>query len=443
MSQTIGHTDATENDAARVRDSKYVWHPWSRNEVERDRLMIVRGEGSRVWDAAGREYIDASSLNSTVGYGNEDVIAAATEQLRTLHGVDMSATNHPVAGRLAEVLAGYLPESLSRTLLLNSGSEGIEAALMIASCYRRITGDPRNRVITFAQGYHGSTVLTRTLSGLVPTGHPFQQPIEVTRVTLPLPAAELRTPEAAKVLAAAFAEALADGDAPLAVVVEPFLNVGGGIVLPPGFLTELRALCDDAGALLIFDEIFTGYGRTGKMFAFQHEGAAPDILVSSKGLGGGYAPISAVTARQDIYAAFADDEIIGGLRYGHTTAGHATACAVAIATLGVMERERLVENAEERGRELLKLIEPLRTLPGVVDTRGLGLVGVVETADMATAAALVVSCQEHGLMVRQQAASVLVCPPLTLTSAEVEEIAERITTATRALASEQSTEQSI
>ncbi|MEU6145655.1 aminotransferase class III-fold pyridoxal phosphate-dependent enzyme [Streptomyces sp. NPDC047081] len=436
MSHTAPHTDVSES-SARVRDSNYVWHPWSRNEVECDRLMIARGEGARVWDTAGREYIDASSLNSTVGYGNEEVIAAATEQLRTLHGVDMSATNHPVAGRLAEAIAGYLPEGLSRTLLLNSGSEAIEAALMIASCYRQITGDPRNRVITFALGYHGSTVLTRTLSGLVPTGHPFHQPIEVTRVTLPLPAAELRHPEATKALVAAFAKALAGaGDAPLAVVIEPFLNVGGGIVLPPGFLTELRDLCDRSGALLILDEIFTGYGRTGQMFAFQYEDAAPDILVSSKGLGGGYVPISAVTARQDIYAAFADDEIIGGLRYGHTTAGHATSSAVAIATLGVMERQGLVQNADDRGRELLKLIEPLRSLPGVVDTRGLGLVGVVEMTDMAAAAALVVSCQENGLMVRQQAGSVLLCPPLTITSTEVKEIAERITTATRSLASE-------
>lgn len=423
-----GTQEAETATSERVRDSCYVWHPWSRNEGERERLMIVRGSGSRVWDSAGGEYFDAASLNSTCGYAHPAVVEAAREQMQTLHGIDMSATNHPVAGRLAELIASHLPPDLSRTLLLNSGSEGIEAALMIASWHSRHVGEQRRRVVTFARGYHGSTTLARSLSGLPPTSHPFDSPIEVTQVELPLPPAELKDPSAAPALVAAFAAAMDEAGAasPLAVLVEPMLNVGGGVLLPPGFLVGLRELCDRTGALLILDEVFTGYGRTGQMFAFQHEDMAPDILVSSKGLTGGYGPMSAVTARQEIYASFDRDDIIGGLRYGHTTGGHAVSCAIALATLGVIEREGLVDNARVRGGELLAQLTPLQAAPSVLDVRGAGLIVVIEMAEYDAATELVRACQDRGVMVRQQGNAVLVCPPLTLTSEEVLTIAERI-----------------
>src|ERR1035437_2802745 len=414
----------------RARDSRFVWHPWSPIDVEVERLMITSGSGTRVTDDAGNEYLDASSLNSTVGYGHPYVIEAMERQLRVLHGVDMSATNHPMAGALAERIDGYLSPEMSRTLLLNSGSEAVEAAIMIASCYWRHLGESRQRVVTFARGYHGSTLLTRSLSGLPPTAHDHLVPLVVDQVELPLPAAELRAPGGLDALADAFATAV-DGHEhpPLAVVVEPLLNVGGGVVLPRGFLARLREICDRAGTLLIADEVFTGFGRTGRMFACEHEDVVPDILVSSKGLSGGYAPISAVTTRQDIYSTFKQDAWIGGLRYGHTTAGHAVACAAALATLDIVEQDGLVENARLRGDELLELLAPLAGTQSVRDVRGLGLVVTLEAKDAGTAAGLARQAQARGLLVRQQGEAVLVVPPMIISAHETQMVASRMTDA--------------
>lgn len=418
----------------RERDSRYLWHPWSSNGAERDRLMIVSGSGIRVWDSAGREYLDASSLNATVGYGHPMIVEAAQRQMRTLHGVDLSAASHLAAGRLAEAIAHLLPPQLSRTLLLNSGSEGIEGALMIAASYWRHQGQRRIRVVTFARGYHGSTVLARSLSGLPPTSHPFNLPIDVTRVELPVSPAELKDPQMAPVLADAFRAAIDNGDEPpLAVIVEPMLNVGGGVLLPPGFLTRLRELCERADTLLILDEVFTGYGRTGRMFAFQHEDIAPDILVSSKGLSGGYGPISAVSAREDIYATFPRDELMGGLRYGHTTSGHAVSSAAALANIAVIERDGLVENARDRGAELLTRLLPVQDTPNVLDVRGQGLIVAIEMETMPDGAELVGKCQAQRVLVRQQYNAVLVVPPLTVTSDEIAAVAERILRAARSV----------
>lgn len=415
------------------RDLRYVWHPWSPTRSVRDRLMIKRGLGVKVWDTNGREYIDASSLNSTCGYGNTEIVEAAERQLRVLHSMDISSLNHSVVGELSETIAGLLTEPLSRTMLLNSGSEGIEAALLIASFYRKMLGDPRTRIVAFKRGYHGSTLLTRSLSGMDPTGHPFDTPFQVTHVEFPVKPAQLQEQESLPALLNAFSAALGAGDSPLAVVVEPFLNVGGGVVLPAGFLTGLRELCDRSGAMLILDEVFTGIGRTGAMFAFQHEVVDPDIVVSSKGLASGYSPIAAVTARQEIYEAFANDPLIGGLRYGHTTTGHPVSAAVALATIGITQRDGLVANSADRGRELLADLKGLLDEPGITDVRGLGLVVVIEAIDMDVASALVKGAAIEGVLVRQQGNAVFVCPPLIVTPEHTDEIAEKLLSAGRAL----------
>jgi len=418
------------SNTPQARDRRYVWHPWSPVNAG-PRPMIVSGRGCLVRDVSGNEYIDAGSLNSTCGYAHPFVVAAARRQLETMHGIDMSASGQVMAGALAERIAAHLPASLSRTLFVNSGSEGNEAALMIAAGYSALTGQARSRVVTFALGYHGSTVLTRSLSGLPPTSHYFQSPVSVTRVELPAPARDMRSAESLGPLLAAFAAAIGDdpADLPVAVVVEPFINVGGGVVLPAGFLRGLRDLCDATGTLLIIDEVFTGYGRTGAMFGFQHEGIEPDIIVSSKGLSGGYAPIAAVTAQQRIFQAFARDPIMGGLRYGHTTSGHAVACAVAAATIEVIENENLLARSRDLGARLLGMLEPLAGRGGVTDVRGRGLLVILELATDEAAAALIRTAARHGLLVRQHGQGVMVVPPLIVDEPCLEQVVARITAA--------------
>lgn len=415
----------------RTRDKDFVWHPWSPIDAPGQRVMADRASGLRLWDVDGVEYLDASSLNAIVGYAHPAIVAAAAEQLARLHGLDISVQDHIPVGRLAERLAGFLSGGLTRTLFTNSGSEGIEASAVIAVGYWANVGQPRTRIVSFARGYHGSTILARSLSGLPPTSHPFAPPLIVSHVDLPVADRKVREPETLALLLSAFDDAIGDdpGDLPMAVLVEPLINVGGGIVLPPGFLTELRALCDARGVLLILDEVFTGIGRTGAMFGFQHDGIEPDIVVSSKGLSGGYAPIAAVTVQERIYETFRDDPVIGGLRYGHTTSGHPVACATALATLDVVERQHLVKRSRTLGAQLLEQLQPLEQRPPVVDVRGLGLLVVFEMATPEQASALLDAAQRQRLLLRQQGRAVMVVPPLNIDSADLDEITARVTAA--------------
>ncbi|MBV9451847.1 MAG: aspartate aminotransferase family protein [Streptosporangiaceae bacterium] len=416
---------ASDPALARSRDRRYVWHTWTPLEADRSELMLSYGRGYRVWDVDGREYIDASGLNAVCGYGHPDVFGAISNQLSRLHHVDISVASHELLGLLAERIASYLPERLSRTLFVNSGSEGFDAAILIAAAYSSYLGAERTRIVTFARGYHGSTVMSRTLSGLPPTGHWLRDPVPVTHVELPVGSSALRRPESLPLLTAAFEHAINVGEPPLAVVVEPFLNVGGGIVLPPGFLQSVRKLCDLAGALLIVDEVFTGYGRTGRMFACQREDVVPDILVSSKGLGGGYAAIGAVTVQQRIYETFGKDPVIGGLRYGHTTSGHPAACAAALATLDIIDAEQLAERAERLGGILLGRLAAHVGVADVVDVRGLGLVLVLETASAQAAGRLNASLAAHGVLFRQQGQVLMAVPPLIIDEEGITAMADR------------------
>lgn len=393
--------------------------PWS--PVRPTARPVIRAaSGSLVVDTDGREYIDASSLSLTCGYANPRVIDSVRAQLHELPGLDLSAARHLQVDALAARVGAVLPDGLNRTLFLNSGSEGIEAALFMSLRAWRLAAEPRDRVITMERGYHGSTLLTRSLSGLPASGHDMRDPVPVTRVPLTASAAAVRTPAAGDKLIASFRAAFDAGDPPAAVVIEPLLNVGGGIVLPPGFLTSLRGLCDETGTHLVLDEVFTGWARTGRMFGFEHDNVVPDLLVTSKGLGGGYFPISAVTPRDEIVELISHDPVFGGLRYGHTTSGHPGACAAALAVLDIIEQEGLVKRADELGRRLLGRLESLTSVEHVVDVRGLGMVVVIETSTPEVADRVMARARERGVLLRQQMASLYVVPPLTVSEEHLE-----------------------
>jgi adenosylmethionine-8-amino-7-oxononanoate aminotransferase len=423
-----GQRPATDPDQARTRDRRHVWHTWSPLSADRSGLLLSHGQGYRVWDVDGREYLEGCALNSTCGYAHPDVLRAMADQAARLHHTDMSLGSHELAGVLAERIASYLPGPLTKTLFVNSGSEGFDAAVLIAVACWSHRARPRSRVVSFARGYQGSTLLSRSMSSLPRTRHLLAEPVPVTYVDLPVPPAQLRRPESLPPLLAAFERAIGHDpdDLPAAVVVEPFLNVGGGVVLPPGFLRGLRELCDATGTLLVLDEVFTAYGRSGRMFACEREGVAPDLLVSSKGLAGGYVPIAAVTVRQEVHDTFAADPVIGGLRYGHTTSGHAVACAAALATLDVIEKEGLLERAEHLGGVMRDRLAPLAELDGVTDVRGLGLLAVVEMCSPEAAAQVLVRAREHGLLLRQQGDAVLAVPPLVVDDEGIAALLDRV-----------------
>ncbi|MDG4829289.1 aminotransferase class III-fold pyridoxal phosphate-dependent enzyme [Solwaraspora sp. WMMD1047] len=430
LSKSDHRARAADQSRAVAMDHPVI-RPWSPIVESPGRVMADRALGERLWDADGTEYIDASSLNAACGYGRLEIVAAASDQMARMQGVDLSMHDHDVAARLARRLSAHLPAELSRILFTNSGSEGIEAACFVAASYHAHLGRPRTRVVTFARGYHGSTTLARSLSQLGPTAHWFNDPIRVTPVTIPGTDRDARDPATSPLLLAAFAEAITQdpADAPMAVLVEPLINVGGGVVLPPGFLRGLRKLCDEHGVLLIIDEVFTGIGRTGRMFGFQHEEITPDIVVSSKGLSGGYAPIAAVAIQDYVYQTFVDDPFFGGVRYGHTTSGHPVACAASIAVLDVIEKDGLVDNARRMGTRLLDGLASSIDRSVVRDVRGLGMLVILEMDGDDSAAALAEGARKQRLLVRQQGPIVMVVPPLTADADVIDDIVSRMRSA--------------
>ncbi|MFE0104620.1 aspartate aminotransferase family protein [Streptomyces sp. NPDC059009] len=424
--QHSGVAATVDDGQVRERDRRFVWHPWSPvGESGADRPILVSGDGYRVRDTTGREYLDAvaSAMNSSCGYAHPALIAAAERQLSLLPNFDLSAGSHVPAGQIAERLAALLPDGLDRTLLLNSGSEATEAAVRIAHDHWRNVGRPRSRIVTFAAGYHGSTLVAQHLSGLPTNAIYGAEPFPVTRVDLPVAAGEVRAPRSLPLLLEAFERAVLDGPPPAAVFVESLLNVGGGVVLPEGFLRGLRELCDRSGALLVLDEVFCGFGRTGRMFGFEHDGVTPDLVTMSKGLSGGYVPLAALSTTEAVYQSFVADPLLGGLRYGHTTGGHAVACAVAVAVLDVIEEQQLVAASASLGRELLAGLLPLLDHPEVSDVRGLGLVATVECHRSEFAAELVAAARRRGVLLRAQGRSAMAIPPLVIDQGGIVELA--------------------
>ncbi|MGW3185004.1 aminotransferase family protein [Kitasatospora sp. NPDC001119] len=416
----------------RRADTGHLWHPWSPIRVATPRLVLTSGEGCRVTDDTGRSYLDlrAGTLNAIVGYGEQRVVDAIARQARQLMTWDLAEVTTEPAALLAERIAAFCPPGLSRTLFCNSGSEGIEAALKIARMCHWITGDKERSVVaSWADGYHGATT-----AGIAATGAEFRRD---GAGPLPDGFLHLATPRCANCTAGAGGHECripgsAEWEAQLAavgahrvaaVLVEPVLSVGGVVVPPDGALAALRALCDRHGILLIVDEVATGIGRTGYMLGFQHDlaaGTGPDIVVTSKGLTGGYVPLAAVTVRQGLYEAFADDPYLGGLRHGHTTGGHATACAAALAVLDIVEGEDLPARARSVGSTVLEyLSKDLSGCSPVRQVRGRGLLIGVETVSVEVAQDVATLAQQAGVLVRSFGPVLTIAPPLVITEDDV------------------------
>jgi 4-aminobutyrate--pyruvate transaminase len=389
-------------------------------------MRIVEARGTRVRDAAGNWYLDGVSgvLNASCGHGHPRLIEAAARQFEQLVHYDPMVSSHEPAETLASRLAEILPGELNETCLLNSGSEATEAAIRIALQYWRNIGEDRSRVVTFEAAYHGTTYVAQQLSGLPFTASEWVPPFPITHVALPAAPREMRTEASCDALIASFAEALEAGPPAAAVMVEPLLGLGGCVVLPPGFLARLRKLCDQHGALLILDEVFCGFGRTGRMFGFDHDGITPDIVTTSKGISGGLLPLAAVTVTSPIKESFTREPIAQGLRYGHTTGGHAVASAVANTVLDVMADEKLVENSATQGATLLAGLRKLESSPLIADVRGLGLVVAIETDTSESAAAIAGAAARAGMMTRHERGVIRIAPPLTITGDDTAEMLE-------------------
>jgi acetylornithine/N-succinyldiaminopimelate aminotransferase len=364
-------------------------------------LVLARGRGSQVWDLEGKRYLDlyAGIAVSTLGHGHPRLTRTIAEQAATLIHVSNYFYNEPnirLAGELCR------RTGMQRALFCNSGTEAIEAMLKLARRFHYVCGaHDRYTVIAFTNSFHG-----RTLGALAVTGQPkYRDGFGPLPGVKHVPFGDV----------AAVRRALDDQVA--AIVVEPIQGEGGVVVAPPGFLGELRALCDSSGALLLADEVQTGVGRTGRFLACEHFGVQPDAVALAKGLGGGV-PIGAVVCRERFTEALPPGS------HGSTFAGNPLASAAGLAVLETIDEEQLVAGAEQKGERLARALQALVVrYPGVLqETRGLGLLQVLVVKDGCDIMAIHAALRDAGLLLTVAGGNALrFSPPLTITDEELDE----------------------
>lgn len=377
-------------------DAEHVMQTYGRQPV-----AFVRGEGTRLWDSEGKEYLDflTGLATTSLGHAHPAVADAVADQARTLLHVSNLYLNdqQPKLGERLDLLLSSATGTPGRVFFANSGAEANECAIKLARRYGQTHGGPeRYHVLSAYNSFHG-----RTLTTLAATGQPQKQ-----ETFQPLPSGFRHFAFAdVDALRAAMDERVC------AVLLEPVQGEGGVQPAPPGYLEAVRALCDEREALLVIDEVQTGLGRTGKWFGFEHGGdVRPDVVTLAKALGNGV-PIGACWARAEVAAAFRPGD------HASTFGGQPLAARASLAVLDVMEQENVVARAATQG-ELL--VRSLRTVPGIADVRGVGLLVAAELADGREAGPIAAACLEAGLVVNAVTpTSLRFAPPLLVTDAEI------------------------
>ncbi|HSP98797.1 MAG TPA: adenosylmethionine--8-amino-7-oxononanoate transaminase [Candidatus Dormibacteraeota bacterium] len=427
-------------------DRQYLWHPFTqmRDWLAEEPIVIERGEGNYLIDTEGNRYLDGvSSLWCNVhGHRKRELDEAlAAQTARIAHSTMLGLANVP-ATVLARRLIELAPAPLSRVFYSDAGATAVEIALKLALQYWQLRSEPRRtRFVALTEAYHGDT-LGAVGVGYSATFHRFFRPVITPALRIDPPHVfrwqQHQSPARALELAIADAERVfaAHGGEVAALIVEPLMQGAAGMWAQPlGYLPALRELTRRHGALLICDEVATGFGRTGRLFAVEHEGVAPDLLCLGKGITGGYLPLAATLTSEAIFDAFlAPYERFEAFFHGHTYTGNPLACAVALANLDVFAAERVVPRVAERAAQLAGLLgECAGDLPWVGDVRQWGLmVGLELVRDAETRAPfdpalrvghrVVQAARRHGVMLRPLGNVVILMPPLSITPAELENL---------------------
>jgi hypothetical protein len=353
---------------------------------------VERGEGAVLWDREGRRYLDGSggAVVVNVGHGRAEIAAAMARQAAAAAYVHGTQFTSEALEEYARRLARHAPGDCDRLYLVSGGSEANETALKLARAYHLATGQPaRHKVVRRSVSYHGNTLATLALSGRPNLQAPYRPMLRDAPETpapfcyhCPLGKAY---PECG-VACVDELEAAMEREGPgtvAAVIAEPIIGASAGAAVPPeDYLRRAREICTRHGALLIADEVMTGFGRTGRFFAVEWSGVAPDLVTCGKGMSGGYMPVGGVLASRRVVDALACS---GGFVHGFTFSHNPVTAAACLEALAILEREALVERARVLGERLHRLLAPLRARPHVGDVRGRGLLAGVElVADTAS-----------------------------------------------------------
>lgn len=410
-----------DTQALRASDRKYIWHPFTQQQgwLTEDAPIIREASGCTLTDTDGKTYIDGvSSLWCNVhGHRHPKIDAAVQEQLGRVAHTTMLGLSHEPAIELAERLVAIAPGELSRVFYSDSGSTATEIALKIAFQHFKQAGQPeRRRFLTLVDAYHGDTIGAVSAGGME-LFHAAYEPLLFE--TVKVAAGDIDR------LEAAFAT---HGDELAAVLMEPLVQGAAGMLLhPPGYLSRVRELCDEHGVLLILDEVASGFGRSGKMFACEHEGVAPDMLCVAKGISGGYLPLAATLTTEAIYQSFlGEHHEYKTFFHGHTYTGNPLACAAALASLDVFDEERTLEHVAELEAVLATRLATLGERERVAEVRRLGvMVGIELTGFPVEARAghrVTLAARERGAIIRPLGDTVVLMPPLAISTAQLEEL---------------------
>ncbi len=386
------------NQDIRDRDLKVLWHPTTQMKDHEwlPLLPVRRAEGVWLEDMDGKRYIDAISSwwVNLFGHANPHISARVAEQASVLEHVILAGATHEPAVELAERLVGITPPGLDRVFFADSGSSAVEISLKMSFHYWRNRGeDGRTRFVTLANSYHGETLGALSV-GDVGLFKKTYEPLLLESTIAPGPdcfgvPAEHRTAHVEDRLAGMRGLLERHRGEVCAVIVEPLVQCAGGMrMYPPEYLAGLRQLCDAFEVHLIADEIAVGFGRTGTLFACEQAGISPDFMLLSKGLTGGYLPMSAVMASEEVYGMFYDEYTsLRGFLHSHSYTGNALACAAALATLDIFDSRPVLEENRATAKLMRDAVRPLEEHPNVGEIRQCGMILAIEmVADRRTLA---------------------------------------------------------
>jgi adenosylmethionine-8-amino-7-oxononanoate aminotransferase len=414
------------------RDRAHLWHPYTQMKGAPDAIPIEYGEGVWLYTSDGRRLLDGTSSwwVNIHGHSHPKLNDALTTQAQRLEHVMFAGCTHEPAVELAERLTSILPAGLTRIFYSDNGSTAVEAALKMAWQYWQNRGiTQRTEFVALHHAYHGDTFGAMSVSGESAFSKAFQP------LLFPVHRADSPYLQSLERILSAHRETVA------AVIVEPMLQGAGGmIVWPKESLSGVRELCNQYGALLIADEVLTGFGRTGRMFACEHAAITPDILCLSKALTAGYLPLAVTAATETIYEAFLDDDRSKAFFHGHSYTANPLGCAVAIASLKIFEEEGTLERVQTLELQFRQRLERLRNFPMVGDVRGIGGVAAIEliTKDGGyldrIGPQLAKAFLDQGLLLRPLGNIVYFMPPYAITESEVEWAFDRMEEVLQSLA---------
>jgi len=398
-------------------DRAYLWHPFTqqRGWTAEHPVIVERGEGTDLIDVDGNRYIDGvSSLWCNVhGHAHPRIDAAVRDQLGKVAHSTMLGLSHRPAIELAQRLVELTPPGLTRVFYSDSGSTATEIALKMAFQYWRQRGEDRRRFVALRMAYHGDTIGSVSVGG-IDLFHAMYEPLLFE--TLKAEPGDVHGMD--RLLAE-------HGGEVAAVIMEPLVQGAAGMLLhPPGYLRAVRELCDRHGVLLILDEVATGFGRTGTMFACEQEGVAPDLMCLAKGITGGYLPLAATLATEEIYEGFlGEHEELRTFFHGHTYTGNPLACAAALATLDVFREERTLERLQPKIDLLAELLHPVWAHAAVRQVRRRGFMVGVELVPHPLAERIghrvTLEARRRGAIIRPLGDVVVLMPPLSISQEDL------------------------